>query len=480
MTDFNRRDLFTGSRQDKAPQEATALPGTFQMRLLSRDYTIGAGVPMGGYGWDERYTDGTSSVRKPKMQCVVLRGSAGGSPVVLVRIDVVSIPRHVYEDLLRKLVDTKIVASAAHLVIAQSHTHYGPMVGSTPDPYVLINSKTAVDKTNAYTVTFVNEVVNLVRDTMSQPVTDVKLGYAEGLANTTHNREGLSWVLPEVQVLLARRVSDGVPQAVLFGHACHPVCGANHLGGPPDSDFCGQAAAQIEKTLAIPALFFQGAAGDLEPNETTGDRVVAIGTQVADAVISMVRGNAFTPVTGPVLVTIETIQLPFAVDTGNAAVRADLLAKYAARRDAPTNNDAEAAAKRHAERMLEAPTLPTSVAMTVQRLSLGGLSILTLSHEVLSGYHVGAQARFKARSTTKLWIMAYANHVDCYVAADDKLQVGGYAAGWNDDPGMVGVTTTGVSYSLPAPLKPSPPGQSGAAGATEALVNGAINRALGI
>ena len=112
----------------------------------------------------------------------------------------------------------------------------------------------------------------------------------------------------------------------------------------------------------------------------------------------------------------------------------------------------------------------------MQRLSLGGLTILTMAHEVLSGYHVGTKRKYGK----PLWIMAYANHVDCYVAADDKLWSGGYEAGWDDDPRIAGIGKAANSYSLPAPLKASPAGQPGAPGATEGLVAGAIARLLGV
>jgi neutral ceramidase len=468
MTDLNRRGLLTGGRAAKAAPAATAtLPGTYNIRLEQREYTVGNGVPMGGYGWGEdRRSTGVTPGRPMKMACVVLQ-SGTDSPIVLVRIDVVSIPRHVYDDIKGKLRVQGLIASYAHLVIAQSHTHHGPMVGTIPDPYVLLGSRDAVAVTNAYTTSFIDQVVNLVRSTVTGARTEVTLGYAEAGAYIAMNREDLIWAPREVPILVARNTTgDKKPYALLFGHACHPVCQAR--SSTLDTDYCGQAAAKIEQELAVPALFFQGTAGDLVP-VVSGDEaaVVSNGNQVADAVVGMVRANSLIPVSGPISARLESIQLPFVVNTGTDEGREELRVKYDGRVRLPPErpSDPEVAAIRHAERMLDLikdRALPTSMPMTVQRINIGGLSILAMAHEVLSGYHVGTKKDFKS----PLWIMAYANHVDCYIPARDRLTSGGYAAGWNNDPRLPGVTTAGISYSLPAPLSPD----------TEAMVVASIKR----
>jgi tetratricopeptide (TPR) repeat protein len=356
MTDLNRRGLLTGGRAAKAAPAATAtLPGTYNIRLEQREYTVGNGVPMGGYGWGEdRRSTGVTPGRPMKMACVVLQ-SGTDSPIVLVRIDVVSIPRHVYDDIKGKLRVQGLIASYAHLVIAQSHTHHGPMVGTIPDPYVLLGSRDAVAVTNAYTTSFIDQVVNLVRSTVTGARTEVTLGYAEAGAYIAMNREDLIWAPREVPILVARNTTgDKKPYALLFGHACHPVCQAR--SSTLDTDYCGQAAAKIEQELAVPALFFQGTAGDLVP-VVSGDEaaVVSNGNQVADAVVGMVRANSLIPVSGPISARLESIQLPFVVNTGTDEGREELRVKYDGRVRLPPErpSDPEVAAIRHAERMLD-------------------------------------------------------------------------------------------------------------------------------
>lgn len=469
---------FTGSDRPTGAVGAAALPGRFRMRYEVLDFTPGPGVPMGGYGWGVDRRTSTDAPRRLKAKCVVLV-DAQGQAVVLVSVDVISTPRHVYHDIRQRLLDSGAIADSASFVLAQSHTHHGPMVGAVPDPYVLLGNEDAVEDTNRFTEGFTTAVVDLVRRTAAGASTPVRLGYAEGLAHVSVNRVGLPWTPREVPVLVARHADSGQPELVLFGHACHPVCQA-HGTTTVDSDYCGRAAEEVERRLDVPAMFFQGAAGDLEPpGHLKGGEgaVVTVGDQVADAVVAMVRNQAFIPVTGPFRTAIEEVSLPFSVDTGDPAVLADLRARYQERIDDLGDHGADGAGRRHARRMvamIDEGRLPTSMPMTLQRLDLGGLTVLTMAHEVLSGYHVGTKLKY----TRPLWIVAYANHVDCYVAADDVLWAGGYEAGWRGTDDIAGIGTAANAYSLPAPLKAFPrdrPGQG-----AEQIVAGAIDRLLGI
>lgn len=444
------------------------------MRIESADHTPGAGVPMGGYGWSERRSDGSAvEGRRLRAQCAVLT-DATGHVVVLLRVDVISVPRAVYLEIVTRLVSAGLVASPADFVLAQSHTHNGPMVGRVPDPYVLLGNEEDVALTDAFTAEFVGVLVRLLTRARAAAPVQVSLGYAEGQAYLAVNREILGWAPPDVPVLVARRVSDGALHAVLFGHACHPVCHP-FATRTFDADHCGRAAAEVTRRLGVPALFFQGAAGDLNPASMGSESALRLtGDRLADSVVAMVRNNAFLPVDGPFRTAAETIDLPFSVDLADPAAVERLRRKYQQRVDA---NGTEDSVRRHAERMLDLISrgaLPRSLPMTVQRLDLGGLTVLALAHEVVSGYHVGTKNEY----AKPLWIMAYANHVDAYVVADDLLWRGGYAAGWQDDPEIAGAGTAALSYLMPAPLRASPRDRPGAPDCTEGLVTGAIRRLL--
>jgi hypothetical protein len=90
--------------------------------------------------------------------------------------------------------------------------------------------------------------------------------------------------------LLVGRVThdDGAMQAVLFNYACHPTTLAwdNDLFSP---DYIGAAREVVTSIYGVPALFMQGASGELGPRESyVGDTAIADrnGRQLGYAVAS--------------------------------------------------------------------------------------------------------------------------------------------------------------------------------------------------
>lgn len=433
------------------------------MSVAVEKLQVPTGTPMGGYGWGvDRRANGL--VANPlKIRCVIIEPSSGPR-IAIAQVDVISIPRPVYQEILRRVLDAKVVTSAACFVLAQTHTHSGPMVGDKPDPYVLLDSENAAEVTKKYTQDFINYVVNTILIAHATQRTSVTLGYAEGYAEIGANRCGLSWAPREVPVLVARRTDNYDLFAVLAGHTCHPVCGP-HMGLTLDADYCGFAADEVEKRLGpgVPVIFFQGAAGDINP--TGADQGPALVTLAAlkltNAIVAAVRNAAYFPLSGPVSVGIETVQLKYSVDLRDPAEVAELRGKYEKRVAAGGEGGGSgegdvAAGVRHAAKMLEElkGSPANSMPMTIQKLDLGGLTILTMSHEVLSGWQVGTKNHWSGNRSTPLWVMGYANHIDCYVPAYDILSLGQHnEAGWSDnDPKMIGIGTYGHSYSLIAPL----------------------------
>jgi hypothetical protein len=440
-----------------------ALPQVFRMAVEVRAIPMPKGIPMGGYGWGSERRSNGSMANPLKVRCVILVPPSG-QRVVLVQADVISIPRPVYEEILSALLDAQVVPNAAGFVLAQSHTHSGPMIGDKPDPYVLLGSEDAAQDARAFTAQFVNLVVDTAIAAHQQPTTPVTLGYAEGYAEVGANRRGLPYAPREVPVLVARRADNYDLFAVLAGHTCHPVCAPRE--GSPDADYCGFAVDEVEKRLGVPAIFFQGAAGDINPARMD---VAFSALRLTNAIVATVRNAAFFPLSGPVSARIETVQLKYAVDLDNPAERKELENKYRKRVDdagegGESGTSVEAAGVRHALRMLDElkGAVTNHMPMTIQKIDLGGLTIFTMSHEVLSGWHVGTKAQWAtAKPFEPLWIMGYANHIDCYVPAYDILSEGDDPeqphgeAGWTrgGDPTVVGPGTYGNSYSLIAPLK---------------------------
>lgn len=410
---------------------------------------------MGGYGWGRRGNLGAVA-RELRAQCVVIYDD--GVPNVLVRIDTVTLPRDVHQAIRARVVDEGLAASP-DFVMMISHTHSGPFLGDTnPDPFVMMGlDPPDIAAVNGTTNIFQDKIVDLVRDTVAQVPTPVTLGYAKGSTEIAFNRAGLDTVLTDVPVLLAKDV-DGNPFAVLFGYACHPVSRGNDIVF--DSDYCGRASEVITDRLGVPALFFQGTAGDHDPMGDRGpDRVVELGDQLADAVLLVIEDGRFTPVTGPIRTDEVEVQLPYSVDLTDPAAGEQLTARY---EDRVRDNPAATVINRHAEVMLRrfsAGELGPAIPMPIQCWRLGGLSILALAHEAVSDYQVEIEKFVPG----PVWVMAYANEVACYVPVDRLLWAGGYEAGWIDDPHITGDGTSQMAFTWPAPLRASPQGGAPAA-----------------
>jgi neutral ceramidase len=414
---------------------------------------------MAGYGWGPRRSDGTWAAARPlRAQCAVIWDD--GFPNVLLRIDVATIARSVHDEVRRRVVEEeRLVGYTADFLMAASHTHSGPCVGASDH----LNARVSYDlqpgdiaEVDAYTSHYVDQLVDTVREAIEKPRVPVTLHYAEGETHFSVNRTGLGQTLPRVHVLAARSSEDGELVAVLFGHACHPVSRGSDT--VYDSDHCGFAAERIEAQLGgVPALYFQGAAGDLNPAGLPDpNAVVWNGAILAGAVLQTLETDAFTAVTGPLRNTLEWIEVPLAVDTTDVDARAELRAGYVERLDTLIEDDSgNSAARRHAElmiRQIDDGTLEAAVPMPVQCWRLGGLTILGLGHEVCSGYDIGLHQRVDA----PLWVMAYVNEVALYIAADDLLWIPSYEGGGGSDSHLAAVGQSLIPYTWPCPLRASP------------------------
>ncbi|MFD1147617.1 hypothetical protein [Saccharothrix hoggarensis] len=428
---------------------------------------------MGGYGWGPRPNNGLIA-RRLRAHCLVLWDD--GVPNVLLRADVVSIPRDVHHFIRDTVVREGLVDFESDFLLSSSHTHSGACLGDTrPDPKIIMNLTDAdVHAVNQTTWLVMEALVQLVRDTVAMPRTPVTARYGRTTADLGFNRAGLPTVLDEVEVVVLRRAGTQRGNfAVLFGAACHPVARGNDQVF--DSDYPGAAAEHIEQALGVPALFFQGAAGDQEPHHPhVPEQVTTLGSRLGRAVVDRIVAGNLAAVTGPVRTSYVEVQLPLSVDTTQQAVVDELRAKYQARAAGLPTSDVR---RRHADQMLgliNANLLPTSMPMPIQCWRFGGLNVIALGHEVLSAFDVRLRAAFGG----PLWVMGYANEVEGYVPDDQAWWAGGYEAGWSGDPAIAGEFAATMAYSWPTPLKASPVGVTpAAAGSAERIV---LDTALGL
>jgi neutral ceramidase len=153
------------------------------------------------------------------------------------------------------------------VVIACSHTHYGPLTEPGRDE--------RASQVDAYLANLVHLLAGAVAMARARTV-PCRLGFGQGSVRIGVNRRERT---PDGQIILGQnpagpvdpRVAvlrvegvNGQPVASALNYACHPVS----LGSECTDisiDFPGVARQLVEEQTGVPCLFLQGAAGDINP-----------------------------------------------------------------------------------------------------------------------------------------------------------------------------------------------------------------------
>lgn len=421
----------------------------FKISTAKVDITPLPGVNpyMGGYGVQSEAREVVSD--DPYSQPLYARCAViwdEGHPFAIVSLDILGIPRAVHLRVRARLLQLANWASS-DIVLVASHTHNGPVIGRTLDPFITYNmgppELTFVD---AYTEWLEDRIVAVVGNALASPGTTVTLEYRVTTTDFAFNRVGLATVETDVPVLTARR-GDGALRAVLFSYGCHPVsAGWQQLW---DGDWPAEACDVIEDESGAFALFIPGPAGDQDP---IGVRSWALRDDHGNTAGYTVLDAAESPgreLTGPIASDLREATLPLdIVETpGNlAAVRAAF--------EVRTLNPAGLPAwyQRHGEAMIDridAGTYATSVQNPSQVWRIDGdpgLQLAFVGGELVSGY--AAYFRQRYGGAEELLIGGYANETNSYIPSNEFLlplapSWGSYEGGWDSDaPGIAGGSMT--------------------------------------
>lgn len=194
----------------------------------------------------------------------------------------------------RLLEELEIDESA--LIFGVSHTHASPPL-TDPDPDLPASESLAEYLETVYQASLV--AVREAIKNVGKAVLDWKTGHCQlasmrDLPDPAPRTErilcGWNPSEPADDTLVVGRISDGAGnlKAVIVNYACHPTTLAweNTAISP---DFPGAMRDTIQETLGVPALFMQGASGELSPRyQYVGDTDVADrhGRQLAYAALA--------------------------------------------------------------------------------------------------------------------------------------------------------------------------------------------------
>jgi hypothetical protein len=439
-------------------------PGSFQ-RGFSEEFRAGTGrakitpgelVWLGGYGHRNRPAEGVSADLWAR--ALALEDNLRQRRVV-VNADIHIFTRTLHREIVTRARERFGLKEDEVMLIA-THTHNGPALPEGFDPII----SWGLDDTEMRKLrSAADRIRDQTLEAMAQALAElqpVRLSFGRAEAHFGVNRrvrrgegdyafganpEGVAD--PDVPILLVDSPA-GSPRALLFTYACHNTTIRNRHNGfyKYHPDYAGVAAEQIERQLpGATAIYLTGAAGEIDPQPQGGiEQAELHGKSLAATVLAALQRCRQRPIRGPLRTSYREISLPLAAPPSRE--------KYVALSASPI-----AYRRRHAQSTLarmDAKTLPTDVPLPIQTWRFGAdLTMVALAGEVGVDYALRLKREIGA---DRIWALAYANEVPCYIPSERVLKEGGYEAGWDNDKGPAVPAATGniLFYGWPAPLAP--------------------------
>lgn len=419
------------------PTRSGSSSSALQAGVSAIDITPEEPIRLTGYG---SRTSLTNDVRQRLWAKALAFSDARRSPAVLITTDLIGVPRHITDEVARRL--RKAGVDRDHLAIAATHTHTGPMLGGTL-PYIFgapipPGHQAASDR---YTRQLVDKLERVALAALADR-RDARIGWAQGRAGFASNRRVLKdgkWtgfgVNPRGPVdddlpVLAVRGSDGRLRAVLAGYACH----ATTLEGKDNfvhGDWPGVAQQLIQsRHPGAIAMIAIGTGADANPNPRGGGLpdVERHAREIAGEVDRLLGGE-LTPLTAAPAGRYRTIDLAF-----NRTPTRQELELQAAKSDA-----SGMLARDLLARLDRGEQVPRTTLYPVQTWTFSeDLAMVFLAGEVVADYGLRLKRELDA---SRLWVNAYANDVAFYVASRRMIPEGGYE-----------VDRSMAYYGHPAPL----------------------------
>ena len=416
-----------------------AEPSPVPVGVAVVDITPDGPIRLNGYG--NRTTESEGVASRLKARALAIGGDDPG-PAVLLAVDNCGVTAPITEEVAARL-KTKAGLPRERLAVASTHTHTGPCLGGGI-PFLFGGPLPAgqVERIERYTraLTDALEKVALAALADRKPG---RLAWGRGTVGFAANRRVLKeghWagfgVNPDGPVdhslpLLRVTAPDGALRAVVVGYACHcttlegvfnKVCG----------DWAGFACEDIERDHpGAVAMVVIGCGADANPQPRRGlDDAKDHGATVAREVDRLLKGS-LTPLPGRIGARFRRIELPF----GTPPTRETLASQVGRPR-------AEGYfARVMLERLDRGEALPRTLDYPVQAWWFGDdLALVFLGGEVVVDYALRLRREL---DPDRLWVVAYANDVPCYIASRRVIAEGGYE-----------VDSSMVYYGRPTRLDP--------------------------
>lgn len=391
--------------------------------LASVDITPDYPVRLTGYG--NRQTESEGVTQKLRARAMAI--GADPDVAVLVTVDNLGVPGTMTDEVARRL-GKRFGLAPERLALLSSHTHTGPaLTNVAPSIFEGKLSSEHQEHVDRYT----RELTDRLEKVAAQALEDRKpgrLARTKGRAGFAANRRVVKWgkavamdfadTAPVDRSLPLMLVTDadGGLRAVFLTYACHCTTlegNFNSIAG----DWLGYAAEAIERDHpGVVALIGVGCGADANPKPRgTLDMAQAHGAEIARAVDVLI-GAPRRPLPAALVARAEKVELPFAKVPTEEELR----------KQAGESGHRAHRAQLQLERLAHGENLSSPLEYRVATWSWGDeLTMIFLAGEVVVDYFIRANREF---DPTRVWTIAYANDVPCYIPSDRILREGGYEA----------------------------------------------------
>jgi hypothetical protein len=379
----------------------------------SIEITLDEPVWLAGYAARTKPSQGVIS---PLFVKALALEDEGGQRFVLLTADLIAIPGAI-ADAVRVYLAGKHAVRPTNMLVAASHTHYGPEI--RPDKALFFGIPEEYARLIAPAADAVTTALKLVADHALAKLAPAWLFARQTTAGFADNRRAHGDVVDHGVPVLEAVGADGRRIAVVCGYACH-----NTTIPPEDCRICGDwagfAQAHIEReSPGCTAMFVTGAAADQNPHPRGSVELSQqYGRELGDAVNRAVAtpGREVSP---QLRVAFEKVTLPL-----ERVDRATLESRV-------TSDDKPVARKARflLDQIARGEPLITEYPAPLHALRLGDeLLMIALSGEPVNDYAHRFKREFSSVAP-QIWVAGYCNDMFGYVPTRRIQLEGGYEGG---------------------------------------------------
>lgn len=386
-----------------------------------REITPAEPVFLAGYASRNRPSEGVAS--KLFVKALALEDTAGRR-ALLITSDLIGFRRGAEKQVVERL-QSSTGLERASIVLNSSHTHTGPSLLLDVEDRSDSMTVEQAEKQIAWTQRLIELSVEAGVDALEQ-LAPARLSYGIGLAPFVMNRR--EWTPNSVRLgfnpsgyadrsvpILRIDDSDGQLRGVLFGAATHntTLSGSHYF---VCADYAGFSQAQVEHQYPnTQAMFVTGCAGSSNPYPRGSLEISRQHGATLGAEVCRLLESELTPITGPLRMTFENIEMPLQPPPTREEINQHLSGRGGWR---------SAMADAMLKVLESGEPLPTTFEYPLSVWQFGDdLTFVGLSGEVVGEYVPLIQ---RAVGPGRLWIAAYCHEVFGYVPTAQVLEDGGY------------------------------------------------------